>query len=96
MFLNMFMTNNKVKDIKEINKVKVVYNDGTCYVCKSNKFMKPILTDSSICFCEKCGIKVILFEYIDLMTYNELIELKLKFDRKHIVKEKNYVTRVNI
>lgn len=90
------MKNNVIKDIKEINKVKVIYNDGKCYVCDSVKYLKPIMTDSSICFCEKCSIKVLLFEYVDISTYNELIELKLQFDKKYIIKKENHVYNVNI
>jgi hypothetical protein len=94
--MNFFMKNNVVKDTNEINKVKVVYDEGKCYVCKSGKYLKPILTDGSICFCEKCSIKVILFEYIDILTYNELIELKLKFDKKYLIKEENKEYKRNI
>ena len=86
MFLNLFLKNNKVVHSDTISKVKIVYNNYKCYVCNTNDYLKPILLDKSICFCKKCNVKVILYEYIDLITYNELIELKLKTESNKIAK----------
>ena len=87
MFLNFFAKNNKIHNISTcVSKIKLTYNKGKCYVCNSMDHLSPLISDYSICFCEKCKIKVLVYEYVDLTTYNDIIEMQLNLKNKNTIK----------
>lgn len=91
MFASIFQKNNKVQNISTcVSKIKVIYNKGNCYVCQSKDYLKPLISDYTVCFCQNCNVKVLMYEYIDLIAYNDLIDLhlNLKKNENEIKKEK--------
>lgn len=55
------------------NKIRISYNNENCYKCNQKDKLKPINNTGSLSYCETCSIKVLLFEYITLEEYNELV-----------------------
>jgi DNA-directed RNA polymerase subunit RPC12/RpoP len=86
-FSAFFNKNSKVYNDKFVSKnvttINFTYNEGKCYVCNSKNYLKSLL-DEKIYYCEKCKIKVLIKEKIDLITYNNMIEMYLNSKKKEL------------
>ena len=66
--------NNKIIPSKNNNFIKFVYNTS-CYNCK-NKDLEKLSFDGSLCECKKCGISILMFEYLKESDYQKVNSIK--------------------